>query len=31
MRREPLEEGKKWFRQAEEDLRWGREVLRLGG
>jgi HEPN domain-containing protein len=31
MRRSPLEEGKRWIDQAREDLKWARELVRLGG
>lgn len=31
MRRNPLEEGKRWIDQAREDLKWARELVRLGG
>lgn len=31
MRRSPREEGKRWLDQAKEDLKWVRELLRLGG
>jgi len=31
MRRSPREEGKRWLDQAKEDLKWARELLRLGG
>ncbi|HEY2931609.1 MAG TPA: HEPN domain-containing protein [Acidobacteriota bacterium] len=31
MRRSPLEEGKRWLEQAEEDLRWARDLSDRGG
>ncbi|MCS7240833.1 MAG: HEPN domain-containing protein [Candidatus Bipolaricaulota bacterium] len=31
MRRSPREEGKRWLEQAKEDLRWAKELARLGG
>lgn len=31
MRRSPLEEGKRWLDQAEEDLRWADDLSRRGG
>ncbi len=31
MRKGPLEEGHRWLEQAAEDLRWARELVRLGG
>lgn len=31
MRRSPIEEGKRWLEQAKEDLKWARELTRLGG
>jgi len=31
MRREPLEEGRRWLEQAREDLRWARHLTREGG
>ncbi|MBI4457328.1 MAG: HEPN domain-containing protein [Acidobacteria bacterium] len=31
MRRSPLEEGKRWLEQAEEDLRWARDLASRGG
>ncbi len=30
MRNEPLEEGRRWLRQAEEDLRWTRHLAEQG-
>ncbi|MBI4472596.1 MAG: HEPN domain-containing protein [Acidobacteria bacterium] len=31
MRRQPVEEGLRWLEQAEEDLRWARELAERGG
>ena len=31
MRRSPLEEGRRWLEQAEEDLRWADDLSRRGG
>ncbi len=31
MRKSPLEEGRRWLTQAEEDLRWARHLLEEGG
>ncbi len=31
MRRSPLEEGKRWLEQAEEDLRWADHLAQRGG
>lgn len=31
MRRSPHEEGMRWLEQAQEDLRWAKELVRLGG
>lgn len=31
MRRSPIEEGRRWLRQAKEDLKWAKELARLGG
>ncbi len=31
MRRNPLEEGRRWLEQAQEDLKWAGELARLGG
>lgn len=31
MRREALEEGKRWLEQAEEDLKWAKELAERGG
>jgi HEPN domain-containing protein len=31
MRKEPLEEGRRWLEQAEEDLRWSNELAKRGG
>lgn len=31
MRRSPLEEGKRWLEQAQEDLRWAEDLARRGG
>ena len=31
MRRSPLEEGRRWLEQAEEDLRWADDLARRGG
>ncbi len=31
MRRSALEEGKRWLEQAEEDLRWARDLTERGG
>lgn len=31
MRRSPLEEGKRWLEQAEEDLRWAADLAERGG
>ncbi len=31
MRRKALEEGKRWLEQAEEDLRWARDLAERGG
>lgn len=31
MRRSPIEEGKRWLEQAVEDLKWAKELTRLGG
>ncbi|HAI21218.1 MAG TPA: DNA-binding protein [Clostridiales bacterium UBA8153] len=31
MRRSPLEEGKRWLRQAREDLKWARRLAEEGG
>jgi HEPN domain-containing protein len=30
MRDEPLEEGRRWLRQAQEDLRWARHLAQEG-
>jgi HEPN domain-containing protein len=31
MRRKPIEEGKRWLEQAEEDLKWSSELAKRGG
>jgi HEPN domain-containing protein len=31
MRRKPIEEGKRWLEQAEEDLKWSDELAKRGG
>lgn len=31
MRRDPLEEGRRWLEQAQEDLRWARDLAERGG
>jgi HEPN domain-containing protein len=31
MRRSPLDEGRRWLEQAEEDLRWAKHLARRGG
>ncbi|RDV84549.1 HEPN domain-containing protein [Ammonifex thiophilus] len=31
MRRSPLEEGRRWLEQAEEDLRWAKHLAQQGG
>lgn len=31
MRRSPLEEGRRWLDQAEEDLRWAEDLAQRGG
>lgn len=31
MRRDPLEEGRRWLDQAQEDLRWARDLAERGG
>lgn len=31
MRRSPLEEGRRWLEQAQEDLRWAEDLSRRGG
>ena len=31
MRKSPLEEGRRWVDQAKEDLKWAKELARLGG
>lgn len=31
MRRSPLEEGRRWLEQAQEDLRWADDLSRRGG
>jgi HEPN domain-containing protein len=31
MRKSALEEGKRWLEQAEEDLRWARDLAERGG
>jgi HEPN domain-containing protein len=31
MRRSPLEEGKRWLEQAEEDLKWAKDLAERGG
>jgi len=31
MRRGALEEGRRWMEQAKEDLKWAKELARLGG
>ena len=31
MRRSPLDEGRRWLEQAEEDLRWTRDLAERGG
>lgn len=31
MKREALDEGKRWLEQAEEDLRWARDLAERGG
>lgn len=31
MRRTPAEEGRRWIEQAEEDLRWARDLAERGG
>ena len=31
MRRSPLEEGRRWLAQAEEDLKWVRDLANRGG
>lgn len=31
MRKEPVEEGKRWLEQASEDLKWANELARRGG
>lgn len=31
MRRSPLEEGRRWLDQAEEDLRWAKDLAERGG
>jgi len=31
MRNEPLEQGRRWLRQAQEDLRWARLLAEQGG
>jgi HEPN domain-containing protein len=31
MRKEPIEEGKRWLEQASEDLKWARELAKKGG
>lgn len=31
MRRSPFEEGRRWLDQAKEDLKWAKELVRLGG
>jgi len=31
MRRSPLEEGRRWLEQAEEDLRWAKDLAERGG
>ncbi len=31
MRRQPIEEGLRWLEQAEEDLRWAKELAERGG
>lgn len=30
MRKKPLEEGQRWLRQAQEDLRWARHLAEQG-
>lgn len=31
MRRSPLEEGRRWLEQAQEDLRWAQDLAQRGG
>ena len=31
MRKKPVEEGKRWLEQAEEDLKWSSELAKRGG
>jgi HEPN domain-containing protein len=31
MRRSPIEEGRRWLEQAEEDLRWAKDLAERGG
>ena len=31
MRKSALEEGRRWVEQAKEDLKWAKELARLGG
>jgi HEPN domain-containing protein len=31
MRKKPVEEGKRWLEQAEEDLKWSNELAKSGG
>ncbi|MEM4311894.1 MAG: HEPN domain-containing protein [Nitrososphaerales archaeon] len=31
MRREPIEEGKRWLEQAMEDLKWAKDLAERGG
>jgi HEPN domain-containing protein len=31
MRKDPIEEGKRWLEQASEDLKWSRDLAKRGG